>query len=939
MTSVRTVIAWAAVLAVTAGGATGVSAADAARNDRTADSNASALFLQENPQAGLFRSASGRITSVYGAAFSTGDNAIDAAQWFVARHAEMFGVNPADLPNVNFTGDGRASIPLMFDHTTGTYKHTLVYFSQHQDGIPVYSADLRVLVRNEQGSPVVLAKSALRDLGGFTVPADAQARLISQAQVHKTARTAARDMANFSNMDLVVWAGTDDMVVAPALAFVFSADNGREGMVGFDRRKFFVDALTGKLLHQESLIHHVDVSGTVRGMLTRNDVADICETEESTAMPYARVSIGATVAYADVNGNFTIPNAGGSPVTVESDMRGQYFRVFNNAGGTDVLSQSVTPPGPVNFLHNAANTSEQVRSQTNTYIAANIVRDYTLAYHPEFPVIAGQTEFPINVNLASTCNAFYDGGSINFYGSGGGCPNTGFGTVVHHEYGHHLVSTAGSGQGAYGEGFGDVIGILVTDNSVLATGFRNNCAAGLRDANNTCQYVVSGCSTCGSAIHDCGRLISGCVWSTRTYLAASNPSDYRTIISGLAINSMPLHQGTAINPSITIDFLTLDDNDADITNGTPHYEQINSGFTDHSMPAPPRSAISFVYPDGRPALLDPTGGVAFRVEVVGVTGSPQAGTGTLFYSTGGGFTSVPMTQVSPNVYDAVFPVLPCGANVSYYVSARSTTNITVTNPPNSPTSTYQAIAATSSSVSFTDDAEADQGWQLGVAGDTAASGQWTRGDPIGTGAQPENDHTPDAGVNCFFTGQGTPGGGLGQADVDGGFTTLVSPTIDLSSVNAPRLSYWRWFSNDQGATPNSDVFLIDISNNNGTNWVNVETVGPSGPEASAGWYFHEVVVSSLLPLTSQMKVRFIAQDLGDGSLVEAAVDDVQIRSFSCDPLPPACPGDWNDDGLVSSQDFFDFLSGFFAGNADFNNSGATDSQDFFDFISAFFTPC
>jgi len=158
-------------------------------------------------------------------------------------------------------------------------------------------------------------------------------------------------------------------------------------------------------------------------------------------------------------------------------------------------------------------------------------------------------------------------------------------------------------------------------------------------------------------------------------------------------------------------------------------------------------------------------------------------------------------------------------------------------------------------------------------------------------------------------------------------------------VNAPRLSYWRWFSNDQGATPNSDVFLIDISNNNGTNWVNVETVGPSGPEASAGWYFHEVVVSSLLPLTSQMKVRFIAQDLGDGSLVEAAVDDVQIRSFSCDPLPPACPGDWNDDGLVSSQDFFDFLSGFFAGNADFNNSGATDSQDFFDFISAFFTPC
>jgi hypothetical protein len=53
-------------------------------------------------------------------------------------------------------------------------------------------------------------------------------------------------------------------------------------------------------------------------------------------------------------------------------------------------------------------------------------------------------------------------------------------------------------------------------------------------------------------------------------------------------------------------------------------------------------------------------------------------------------------------------------------------------------------------------------------------------------------------------------------------------------------------------------------------------------------------------------------------------------------LIKTAPADFNADGVVNSQDFFDFLSAFFGGNADFNGDGVTNSQDFFDFLTVFF---
>jgi hypothetical protein len=58
-------------------------------------------------------------------------------------------------------------------------------------------------------------------------------------------------------------------------------------------------------------------------------------------------------------------------------------------------------------------------------------------------------------------------------------------------------------------------------------------------------------------------------------------------------------------------------------------------------------------------------------------------------------------------------------------------------------------------------------------------------------------------------------------------------------------------------------------------------------------------------------------------------------------LRVVCPSDFNADLTVNSQDFFDFLTAFFATSpsADLNRDTHVNSQDFFDFLAFFFAGC
>lgn len=293
----------------------------------------------------------------------------------------------------------------------------------------------------------------------------------------------------------------------------------------------------------------------------------------------------------------------------------------------------------------------------------------------------------------------------------------------------------------------------------------------------------------------------------------------------------------------------------------------------------PELAIDVV--GGVPELLEPNG-QTLDVSVVPAPGvSLQPGSVTLHYDAGAGTFDVPLAAIGGDDFRALLPSFTCGAEVTWYVTAQTTDGVTWSAPAGAPTACYGAVAASQILVLDEVDLETNPGWTVGAPSDTATTGIWERVNPVGTSAQPEDDVTPAPGTRCYVTGQGAVGGGLGDNDVDGGATTLRTGDFDLSGEDAV-ISYWRWYSNNTGGSPGADVFEVDISNNGGSTWTSVEVVGPSGPETLGGWIQNRFRVSDFVVPTSQVRLRFVASDEGDGSIVEAAIDDLRIERVVCE---------------------------------------------------------
>ncbi len=330
-------------------------------------------------------------------------------------------------------------------------------------------------------------------------------------------------------------------------------------------------------------------------------------------------------------------------------------------------------------------------------------------------------------------------------------------------------------------------------------------------------------------------------------------------------------------------------------------------------------AVDASFTSGEPTIVAPGVATEFDVTLTSVFAELDSSTATCRTRIdGAGWTGATMTSLGGDTYRGVLPAAGCGSAIDFEFTI-STTGGAVILVRSDSGEAWSAIAI-DTTVAFEDDMESDLGWSLADSSDTATTGRWVRVDPNGTAAQPENDATPDPGRFCFVTGQGSVGGTLGEADIDGGVTTLTSPAIDVDELDEVTVDCRYWYSNDTGASPNEDSMPIEARLDGGP-WFTLETVSTS----AAAWRTGEWSVAT--NGASTLEIRFVASDLGSGSVVEAAIDDVRVYAAGCTDSP--CIGDLNGDGQVNGADVGLMLAAWGSGDptADLTGDGLVNGAD------------
>jgi hypothetical protein len=557
----------------------------------------------------------GRLESAVGGGIALGGADLPsleaAARAFLPRIAPLLGIDPTD------------PIDLVLDRgRSGKQDGRLwnVDFNVRRDGRVVEGA--RVVLRVNNGRLV--------EIGAENLPSPNAA--LPRRQVSREQALAALDgfVGGLSAADSFVDGGSLHLLPAnlddprfPAgfepgygrgLALVWEMVFRRREVPGTWRAR--VDAETGAVVELTDL----NVYGRVTG--GAYPLSPTASAETVLPMPFADVYAG----YADSAGFFTGTGA------ATSTLNGQYVRIFDVCGSIAKTSDwtreiAFGTSGGTDCTTPGSGGKGNTHAARTQYYHVNRIKEVGRSWLPGNTWLQGK--LTVNVNLNQVCNAYWDGTAINFFKSGGGCGNTGeIASISLHEYGHGLDQNDGNGFTSdlgTAESYADVTAALATHTSCIGAGFLSTNCSGYGDGCTACTGVrdidwakhaagtpatagsftqvncpasVSYQGPCGREGHCESYVPSEALWDFAArdlpnpgsaaawtiterlwYLSRSTTTAAFTCNTATA----PWTGSGCATGSLWRTMRAADDDDGNLTNGTPHSCQLFAAFNRHGI--------------------------------------------------------------------------------------------------------------------------------------------------------------------------------------------------------------------------------------------------------------------------------------------------------------------------------------------------------------------
>ncbi|CAN5803067.1 hypothetical protein BH11MYX3_BH11MYX3_15430 [soil metagenome] len=479
----------------------------------------------------------GTARSLSGAGVAFGADIERDAIGFVRANADLFGTSE-----------------LVVDGTVIDPELSSIALVQQHHGIPVIGGHLGLTVSHGR---LVLVQGATYAIGKLaTAPAITETDALAAVRAAlELPRAGDRDDAR-----LVILPERSPGAVRYRLVWEVTGWRGELQAV------IHVDARTGDVIDGYDA-NRYDYPGRATNLVDQRTVGDAV-----VEMPASYLRLNGTrgTATTDGDGAFTFRGEAG-PMLVTANLMGAYIRV-HNAGGPEAQFTGMMRPETAYALE--WTESRSTPEERDVFRAVNTTNRYVKTVYPAVPWL----EQPLlaNVNLPRTCNAYWNGSSINFFVAGNGCNNSGrIFDVVAHEWGHgldhHLPGDAIDG--GLGEFIGDEISFVQTNSPLIGPNFLTDGrpARDLTDPDFRCYDPGK------RGVHAKGHLLGAVMWDVYTDLQRAGVRGEplkRLMLRPIAIAQTRAQWYRAM--------LAVDDDDGNLANGTPHECLIYNQFKAHS---------------------------------------------------------------------------------------------------------------------------------------------------------------------------------------------------------------------------------------------------------------------------------------------------------------------------------------------------------------------